>query len=36
LPILKETFSSEEWKVKESGILALGTIVEGKTLKGIF
>jgi len=33
MPILKETLSSTEWEVKESGILALGAIAEGKTLK---
>lgn len=31
MPILKETLSSNEWEVKESGILALGAIAEGKT-----
>jgi len=30
MPILKETLSSSEWEVKESGILALGAIAEGK------
>lgn len=30
MPILKETLSSTEWEVKESGILALGAIAEGK------
>lgn len=29
MPILKETLSSTEWEVKESGILALGAIAEG-------
>lgn len=32
MPILKETLSSNEWEVKESGILALGAIAEGKLL----
>lgn len=32
MPILKETLSSNEWEVKESGILALGAIAEGKTI----
>lgn len=31
MPILKETLSSTEWEVKESGILALGAIAEGKS-----
>ena len=30
LPILKETLFHSEWEVKESGILALGAIAEGK------
>lgn len=30
MPILKETLSHNEWEVKESGILALGAIAEGK------
>lgn len=30
MPILKETLSSNDWEVKESGILALGAIAEGK------
>lgn len=29
MPILKETLSSNDWEVKESGILALGAIAEG-------
>lgn len=29
MPILKETLSSSDWEVKESGILALGAIAEG-------
>ncbi|CAK9304599.1 unnamed protein product [Gordionus sp. m RMFG-2023] len=29
LPILKETFFSSDWIVKESGVLALGAIAEG-------
>lgn len=30
LPILKETLFHAEWEIKESGILALGAIAEGK------
>lgn len=30
LPILKETLFHPDWDVKESGILALGAIAEGK------
>ena len=30
LPILKETLFHPEWEIKESGILALGAIAEGK------
>ena len=30
LPILKETLFHEHWEIKESGILALGAIAEGK------
>lgn len=29
LPLIKQMLSSEEWEVKESGILALGAIAEG-------
>jgi len=29
MPVLKETLSSTEWEIKESGILALGAIAEG-------
>lgn len=29
LPILKETLFSNDWEIKESGILALGAIAEG-------
>ena len=29
LPLIKRMLSSEEWEVKESGILALGAIAEG-------
>lgn len=36
MPILKETLSSNDWEVKESGILALGAIAEGKTHLYIF
>jgi len=36
MPILKETLSSTEWEVKESGILALGAIAEGIILNGVF
>ena len=32
LPILKETLFHPEWEVKESGILVLGAIAEGKLL----
>ena len=31
LPILKETLFHPEWEAKESGILVLGAIAEGKT-----
>ena len=31
LPILKESLFHQEWEVKESGILVLGAIAEGKT-----
>ncbi len=30
LPILKETLFHADWEIKESGILALGAIAEGK------
>jgi len=30
VPILKETLFHNEWVIKESGILALGAIAEGK------
>ena len=30
LPLVKQMLSSEEWEVKESGILALGAIAEGR------
>lgn len=30
LPILRETLFHQEWEIKESGILALGAIAEGK------
>ena len=29
LPLIKRMLSSDEWEVKESGILALGAIAEG-------
>ena len=29
LPLLKETLSSPQWEIKESGILALGAVAEG-------
>lgn len=32
VPILKETLFHSEWDVKESGILALGAIAEGKAI----
>ena len=32
LPILKETLFHQEWEVKESGILVLGAIAEGKAM----
>lgn len=31
LPILKETLFHEDWEIKESGILVLGAIAEGKS-----
>jgi len=31
LPILKETLFHPDWEAKESGILVLGAIAEGKT-----
>ena len=30
LPILKETLFHDDWEIKESGILVLGAIAEGK------
>ena len=30
LPILKETLFHQEWEIKESGILVLGAIAEGR------
>jgi len=36
LPILKETLFHSEWEVKESGILALGAIAEGKEALNCF
>lgn len=30
VPILKDTLFHQEWEIKESGILALGAIAEGK------
>ena len=30
LPLLKETLSSPQWEIKESGILALGAVAEGQ------
>lgn len=36
LPILRETLFHQEWDVKESGILALGAIAEGKILASEF
>lgn len=32
VPILKETLFHQEWEIKESGILALGAIAEGKMI----
>ena len=32
LPILKDTLFHEHWEIKESGILVLGAIAEGKDL----
>ena len=32
LPILKETLFHNDWEIKESGILVLGAIAEGKQL----
>ena len=36
LPILKETLFHPEWEIKESGILALGAIAEGKNASDIY
>lgn len=30
LPLLKDTLSSPQWEIKESGILALGAVAEGQ------
>ena len=30
LPLLKDTLSSSQWEIKESGILALGAVAEGQ------
>lgn len=30
VPLLKETLFHQDWEIKESGILALGAIAEGK------
>jgi len=30
LPLLKETLSSPQWEIKESGILSLGAVAEGQ------
>ena len=32
LPILKELLFHQDWELKESGILVLGAIAEGKTV----
>ena len=36
LPILKEALFHQEWELKESGILVLGAIAEGKSSPIIF
>jgi transportin-1 len=36
LPILKETLFHDDWLIKESGILALGAIAEGRSVSFFF